>query len=84
MGKKGVDLAIVFGGKPKGAKGEPSDDDMDKGTDEEESDDEKQDEEVSPAFKAAYQEWDEAEDEDDKMAAMKRLIHTCVDEYGGQ
>lgn len=70
--KKGVDLAIVFGGKgdDKEASGKSG------------GDDGGGDEDLPPGFEEAYSEaFPDAPADKEQMMALKRLIHLCSDSY---
>ena len=79
--KKGVDLAIVFGGPRKGA---PKGDDMSKDDDDMSHDDDMDSEDdkgsdVPPDFEAAYKEYEQADDGEAKMKAFWEAVKACVD-----
>jgi len=78
--KKGVDLAIVLGGMPKKGKPPMGDEGPD---DEAESDDESgAEEDLPPDFVAGIEEaFPEMAGDEDRMRAMKRAIHACMESY---
>lgn len=69
---KGVDLAIIMGGK-----GKPGDKPSAKAEPDGESEDE-----LPPGFEEAFSEaFPDAAGDKDRMLAVKRLIHLCADSY---
>lgn len=71
---KGVDLAIVFGGKPKG--------DRDSAPARGEEDDEKDEDGLPPGFEEAYAEaFPDSPADPEQMKSLKRLIMLCTDSY---
>jgi hypothetical protein len=71
--KKGVDLAIIFGGKGKGGEKPPM-------RDSDEHDDEH--DELPPGFEAAATEaFPELDGDTERLMALKRAIAACADSY---